>query len=320
MRYRVGSGFDARSLSVMPLMGAFFIAFLAFGFTGFAVGEVHSAATAPIEGLLPPSGFLDGWITDGKAETFTQENLYQHIDGEAELFVPYGFEALAFSLYANAKDPKTALAVDIYRMRSSLDAYGIYSNYRNPDAETIKTGSEGFIGDTQLMFYQDRYFVELTASGSGTPDRKVFVACAQAIAGKLPAPATRPPEITLLNAPQITALTEKYVAESVLGYAFFRRGLTAEASVDGKAAKAFVILNDSPAAARLALDGYLAYLKKAGVEPKITEEKGAATILAKDPLYKALALRQAGMYLFGVINSEAPEKGMPLLEVLTAKR
>jgi hypothetical protein len=304
----------------MPFIGALIIAALAFGFSGFAVGEVRGAATTPIESLLPPSGFLSGWVTDGKTETFTQENLYQHIDGEAELFVPYGFEALAFSLYASTKEPKTALAVDIYRMRSPLDAYGIYSNYRNPDAETVKTGSEGFIGDTQLMFYQDRYFVELTASGSGTPDRKVFVACAQAIAGKLPTPATKPPEITLLNAPQVTAQTEKYIAESVLGYAFFKRGLTAEASVDGKAAKAFVILNDSPASARLAVDGYVAYLKKAGVEPKITEEKGAVTILAKDPLYRALALRQSGQYLFGVINSAAPEKGMALLDVLTAKR
>jgi len=280
----------------------------------------HAAAPEAITSLLPSPGFSAGWITDGKKETFGPENLYQHIDGEAELFMPYGFEALAFSLYVMEKDPNTALAVDIYRMRSPLDAYGIYSNYRNPDAEDINVGAEGFTGDTQLMFYQDRYFVEITASGTGTPDRKAFAACARSIAGKLPGPAAKPKEIELLNDPQVAARTEKYIAESVLGYAFFKKGLTAEASLKGKKVKAFVVLNDSPETARLASDAYIAYLRKGGVEPKVTEEKGTATVLAKDPLYKALALRRSGPYLFGVINAEAPETGLPLLDALTAKR
>jgi hypothetical protein len=314
------SGSLKRFVNLKGLMGALLIAGLVFPSPAVHATRAHAATPAPIVNLLPAPGFSEGWITEGKRETFAPENLYQHINGEAELFIPYGFESLAFSLYANAKDLNTALAVDIYRMRSPLDAYGIYSNYRNPDAEAVKVGSEGFIGDTQLMFYQDRYFVEITASGTATPDRKVFMAAAQAIAGKLPSPAVKPKEIILLNAPQVAVRTEKYVAESVLGYAFFKRGLTAEASVDGKTAKAFVILNDSPADARLAIDGYVAYLKKAGVEPKMTEEKGAVTILARDPLYKALALRQSGIHLFGVINSEAPEKGLALLEVLTAKK
>jgi hypothetical protein len=316
----VVNGSLKRFADTKVLMGVLLIAVFVFPSPAVHVTRAYAATPAPITNLLPSAGFSEGWVTEGKRETFGPENLYQHIDGEAELFMPYGFEALAFSLYASAKDLNTALAVDIYRMRSPLDAYGIYSNYRNPDAEAVKVGSEAFVGDTQLMFYQDRYFVEITASGTSTPDRKAFEAAAQAIAGKLPSPAVKPKEITLLNAPQIAARTEKYVAESVLGYAFFKRGLTAEASVDGKTAKAFVILNGSPADARLAIDGYTAYLRKAGIEPKITEEKGAVTILAKDPLYKALALRQAGIYLFGVINAEAPEKGLPLLEVLTAKR
>jgi len=297
-------------------------------FAGILLGAVllsgllpaHAAEPAAVTSLLPSPGFSAGWITDGKKETFGPENLYQHIDGEAELFIPYGFEALAFSLYVLEKDPNTALAVDIYRMRSPLDAYGIYSNYRNPDADDINVGAEGFTGDTQLMFYQDRYFVEITASGTGAPDRKVFAACARAIAAKLPGPAAKPKEIALLNDPQIAARTEKYIAESVLGYAFFKRGLTAEASVKGKKAKAFVVINDSPTAAALAFDAYVAYLRKAGVEPKITGEKVAATVLAKDPLYKALALRRSGPYLFGVINAEAPETGLPLLDALAAKR
>ena len=314
------NGLQAQFMNCRLLVVALFLSLFVLPFPGIPAGGAHAAAPAPILSLLPSPGFSEGWVPEGKKETFNPENLYQHIDGEAELFMPYGFESLAFSLYVMAKDPKTALAVDIYRMRSSLDAYGIYSNFRNPDSETVKVGSEGFAGDTQLMFYQDRYFVEITASGTTTPDRKIFVDCARTIAAKLPSPATQPQEIKLLGVPQVMPRTEKYIAESVLGYAFFKRGFTAEASVGGKPGKAFVILNDSPAAARQALDGYVAYVKKAGVEPKMTEAKGTVTVLAKDPLYKALALRQSGAYLFGVINSESPEKGLELVESLTAGR
>ena len=57
------------------------------------------AAEPPIESLLPGPGFADGWAIDGKAKQYTEENLYVYINGEAELYLPYGFQVLASALY-----------------------------------------------------------------------------------------------------------------------------------------------------------------------------------------------------------------------------
>ena len=41
---------------------------------------------------------------DGKGALFDKETLSDHIDGEAELFLPYGFESLAYARYARGED------------------------------------------------------------------------------------------------------------------------------------------------------------------------------------------------------------------------
>jgi hypothetical protein len=282
--------------------------------------RAYGAATnvPAIEQLLPASGFAKGWVREGKVELFTKENLYEHINGEAELYMPYGFEALAYAVYGKS-GTKEALAVDLYRMGSAIDAFGIYSNYRSPDAETVKAGAEGFFDGSQLMFYQDSHFARISASGEGTPDKAAFMACAAAIGKELPSPARPPKEIGLLNIPQVVLKTEKYIAESLLGYAFFKKGLTAEATLDNKTVKVFVVLGDSPEAARQTLDLYINSLRAAKVEPRNIEKKGTFTLAAKDPLYRGLVIRQSGPYLFGVTNLENPEKGIPLLDELEKK-
>ncbi len=267
-----------------------------------------------IETLLPPAGFLKGWTMEGKAEIYTPETLYKHINGEAELYLPYGFESLAFALYVKGGDQQAAIAVDVYRMKSLLDAFGIYSNYRDPDAASVKIGVEGFVTDSQLMFYQDRYFVQLSSSGSGAPGRDAFLACGEAIVKKLPGPPSPPGELTLLKVPNIARGTQKYVAVSLLGYKFFGRGMTGQAMLDGKTVKVFAVLNDSENSAGVAFEQYVAYLKQAGIEPQITRTKDRVTLAGRDPLYKGVVVRQQGPYLFGATNVEDPAKGLSLLD------
>ncbi len=301
-------------------MGALLAAALvAFSLPLSAAGPSGTSPDASIARLLPLPGFGVTWVMQGKPETFTPENLYQHINGEAELYLPYGFAALASAVYARAGSPKTAIAVDIYRMGSLLDAFGIYSNYRDPDAEPVLIGAEGFSTGSQLMFYQDRYFVQVSSSGEGEPEARSLVACARAIAAKLPGPPTRPRETEVLGAPGITPRTEKYVAVSVLGYEFFKKGLTAEGTIDGKKVKVFLILDPSANAAVRTLEQYTAYLAKSEVEPGVTRTARTVTLTARDPLYKGLVIRQSGRYLAGVANIDDYRKGAAFLDRLLSK-
>jgi hypothetical protein len=166
------------------------------------------------------------------------------------------------------------------------------------------------------MFYKDRYFVRLAASGTLTLERAVFVTCAEAIAKNLPGRSSRPKELELLKIPDVTPKTEKYIAQSVLGYAFFKKGLIAEATLDGEPLRVFVILDESQKASILTFDQYIKYLKESGVQTQLSKNASGATLIAQDPLYKSVMVRQSDRYLLGVINLKDPLKSASLIDRL----
>jgi len=274
------------------------------------------AADTSIENLLPSPGFSEGWVMEGKVNSYTKDTLYEYIDGESELYFPYGFEIVGSALYMKVSNPNIALVADVFKMGSLLDAFGIYSNYRMPYAEKVKIGSEGFVTQSQLMFYKDRYFVRLAASGTLTLERIVFIACAEAIAKNLPGGSSRPKELELLKIPDVIPQTEKYIAQSVLGYAFFRKGLIADATFNGEPLRVFVILDESVKASGHTFDQYTGYLKESGVQPQISKDTRGITLITQDPLYKGVIMRQSGSYLLGAINLKDPVKGASLIDRL----
>jgi hypothetical protein len=287
-----------------------FLVLLAF----FAVDTYALPVDIPVENVLPATGFSEGWVAEGKVKTFNQDDLYKHINGEAELYFPYGFEILGSAIYVNKDNPNKALAVDVYKMGSPLDAFGIFSRYRDPDAAEAKMGNGSFINDSQLMFYKGRFFVQLAASGSMTPERNVYTDCAREILKNITGESLRPKELDFLSIPALIPQTEMYISQSVLGYAFFKKGLTARANIDGESARIFVVFNESEKDALDTIARYIDYLKKAGVEPQFRKNTKDISLLALDPLYKGFVIRQSGRYLIGVTNLTDPARGITFID------
>src|ERR1035438_3684104 len=115
------------------------------------------AAEVALEKLLPVPACAENWLMDGKAALYDRDNLFERINGESELYFPYGFELLASARYADKKNPNSALEADIYRMGSLLDAFGMYANYRRKDDPDAGIGAEGSVSASQLFFYQGRF-------------------------------------------------------------------------------------------------------------------------------------------------------------------
>ena len=264
-----------------------------------AWGPEQAAATC-----LPDS-FAPEWSTEDPAAAYDSGNLYNHIDGEAELYFPYGFAWCVTRRYVCGED---SISADIYAMGSRLDAFGIYSNYRYPQAQFPATGAECFASPHQLMFYQDRFFVRLTAVGNLDGNEEALMILAKTIENGLPGDADPPPELALLEIPEVEPGSVGYVAESLLGYAFFPRGLIADARADAPASRLFVVMLDSPEAARQALDVYAQALDQA----KAPHESSEGGLAAEDPLHGRLCIRAAGSYLCGATRAADAAQGMSL--------
>ncbi len=269
--------------------------------------------------LFPAPACGSGWQLDGKVQLFDRENLFERINGEAELYLPYGFDQLAYARYANLKEPRQGIDADIYRLGSLLDSFGIYATYRRRDDPELAIGAEGTGTSTQLFFYQDRYLVRLQATGGAEPGEVQLLACARAIAARLPPGSGRPAMLDTFLLPEVEKKSERYIAQSLLGYDFFRRGMLADARLSGEPVQLFLLSEESAASAGQLLDNYRAYLQGGGKEPQSGGKAGEAALQGVDPLYGQVLLLQRGRQLAGLVRWKDAAAARRLLEQLLSR-
>ena len=109
--------------------------------------------------------------------------------------------------------------------------------------------------------------------------------------------------------------TVQYLADSVLGYAFFPRGLVADAEIDGKPARLFVVMTAGPGEAAAALAQYEAFLQ----EKQAESSRSDGVLSARDPLYKGVLVQRRDAYLVGVARLSDPADGKEMLRQLCGR-
>ncbi len=276
-------------------------------------------AEIAMEKIMPVPSCAKGWALDGKVTFFDKDTLFDRINGESELYFPYGFEKLAYARYENKQNPKIAVDADVYKMGSLLDAFGMFANYRRKDDADIAIGAQGTISSSQVFFYQDRYFVRLQVTGATSISQDIFLACARAISQNLPRSADRPKELNALAIPAVVKKSERYVAQSLLGYDFFRRGLIADALLNNEQVQVFIVTEQSGEAARKTFDHYRSYLKTSGSDARVTDGKGRTSLEAIDPLYGKVFVELAGRFVIGAVRIKEFPAAKQLVEQLRTR-
>jgi len=276
------------------------------------------AAEKAVETILPQA-CADGWVREGPVSTYTRENLYKYIDGEAELYMPYGFERAATVMYVKPGSKEGGLVVNVFEMGSLLDAFGIYGNYRSPSLDRVAVGAEGFADESELMFFKDRYFAQIQASGTLTQERPLFLACAGSVAAAMPGKAAMPQELELLKVAGLVPGSEKYFPEGLLGYGFLGKGLTADVMLASGQVKVFVVLHDSPDGMERTVDAYAKYLRDSKAPLEVSRNGRGTIIRATDPLFKSVVLQQSGRYGVGVAGLKNPHEADELVDHLISR-
>jgi len=118
--------------------------------------------------LLPDAP--DGWQVEGGSKIFGPENLYEYINGGAELYISFGFVQMASVIYSGENQPDIFL--DIFDMGSSASAYGVFSHSRERLEQDFGQGSQTSQG--LLSFWKDRYYVSIL-SNPETPGSKIAI-------------------------------------------------------------------------------------------------------------------------------------------------
>jgi len=139
-----------------------------------------NVATAQIP--LPAGGEVEGWFRSGRPQTFTNETLYNYIDGGADVFLEYGFKELFVQEYRKGEN---ILTIEVYRMSSPLSAFGIYSFRRDRRFRKVNLGNEGTDFDYSLIFWQGDHFVVIQSLSFGLEVKEDMRSFGEVISKKL---------------------------------------------------------------------------------------------------------------------------------------
>lgn len=195
---------------------------------------------------VPPAGaadlphpVLDPLVAKGEwrllepVRTFGTDNLYEEIDGEAELVLPYGMERLTVAVLGRTARPGSEVRLELFRMASPRDAYGIWSQYRYPDQEILRIPpSEAIVSDTSADFFRGETFVRIR-SKPGDGSRSEVVGISTEIVSLLSGSGAPPEEARVLDGlPGRVSGSILYQKRAMLGYECLAPGFEVKFSTD----------------------------------------------------------------------------------------
>jgi len=149
---------------------------------------------------LPAGRSPDGWIAQGDGQIARGEDLYQLIDGGAEIFHEYGFEQAVFMSYErkNGDEDKRSINLEIYEMESPAGAYGMYTFRSSERGEEVSIGNGGRLEDYYLNFWKGNVFVSVIGFDSDQVTAEGVKAIAAAVETRITPGGKEPHLVDLL--------------------------------------------------------------------------------------------------------------------------
>ncbi len=177
--------------------------------------------------FLPPLEQMAPLRPAGEVERYTPDNLWEKIDGEAELYRRFGLEGSVAAGYASPEDPTRRIEVTLHGMASPLGAFGLFASFRAPGDDVEDTGNGGIVGQRQAFFWHGRLFILVDAFGPDDARPQDLRRAVTLVSAELGPPPPKPP---LLAAFESLAKpgTVQYVPDHLLSRASLPPGLEGE--------------------------------------------------------------------------------------------
>ena len=116
--------------------------------------------------LLPDS--VEGWESQEEDRQFNPDNLFDYINGGAELYLSYGFNEVLNRTYLKSGHPE--IRVDVFDMVDSHNAFGVFCHVRETVEKRFGQGSQQYEG--AIIFWRNNYYISIM-SHDETEDSRI---------------------------------------------------------------------------------------------------------------------------------------------------
>ncbi len=270
---------------------------------------------------LVPTQTPDGWVATDTPQVFTKETLFEHINGQADLFLQYGFEKSIFTVYQK-QSSQERIDLDIYDMGNVVQAFGIFSRFRQDD-HSAGIGLDSYLEDRYAFFYKGKYFVVLQSSESRPSSVKKL---ARMVESRIIDSSLPPKEIGYFPKNGLKPGSIEYYPQGLMGRQFLKRGFKAtylvpetnehnkKAGVEGLDSNLFIAVFDSPDEAESALKSFEEVLsKRRNTRAVIGMQPGFETVKGEDAYQGNLIIVRKDHHLAGAAGFERDNDAESLL-------
>ena len=148
-----------------------------------AVNAAAQQAPGDLSGYLPESGEVSGWSLSEQPKNYRGDELFQMIDGGADIYREYGFRQVLGAEFANARGE--SIKLEIYEMESPAAAFGIYTFKSGDGGKALSIGCEALLEDYCLNFWKGNLLVTVIGRDSEEKTLQGVVALARAVDARI---------------------------------------------------------------------------------------------------------------------------------------
>jgi len=269
-----------------------------------------------LETLLPKNTEIKGWKVILGPQFFEPQNLWEYINGEAEMYLDYGVELVATAEYATL-DGFRSMTIEIYQMKSPKHAFGIYAAERSPQDDFIKMGVQGYLSENVLNFWKGFYYVKLTSFQTSSETKGILMKLAGVIDNKIEGSYSEPELFACFPENNKVKRSERFIPKNFLGLSFLKDGYRVEYKRDESNYQVFLVKNGSHDIAKEVFRKYQDFLKSQ--HKRVSHSKQGDYQLIFTKREKVEVMFQYGSFVGGVLNSTDLSKAEGIIEEIVRK-
>lgn len=224
---------------------------------------------------------LEGWNKGGVA-SYLPHNLFEYINGAAEVYLSYDFQKLLTLTYQNEKNQ--SITVDVYQHSNPNTGFGIYSQEKPEQGDFLEIGTQGYYETGVLNFFKGTYYVKLTGFDLNENDRSWLEKTARLLDKNLEGQPVFPEIISCFPEKGKIRNSERYILKNYLGHSFLNSAFVADYKMNDDKFQIFIMETGSSSEAESLVRSYLNFLENKNVKYVIDDSN---IHRFQDPYYRS---------------------------------
>jgi len=232
------------------------------------IAEKTTAETPKTQAWLNPQLFGADLEPANEVENYNAANLYEKIDGKADLYLENEFVSLQCRRYSSKQSQQEWAEVYLYDMAKARNAFAVYSGQKRSKSQPLGWAQFGYKTKDAVYSASGNFYFEIILSSDANQLLQAAESAARQLTGFASKEPSEPFAISFFPKDNFVFDSLKLIKEDAFGCADMKNIFTAAYSVSGNDLTVFIADTPDSNSAQVLFDKYHNFLtENGGTEP-----------------------------------------------------